>query len=106
MLGVAASWLIQVGVDLYRFIKPMFKSKDEDIDGDKTKQVGPLAPKIVIATIRCTSSLIFASIGAGIGATIVRPSLGQWIGKFFGFDSSKGTHFFGFEDWKNQRLLL
>nr|AFK34721.1 unknown [Lotus japonicus] len=80
MLGVAASWLIQVGVDLYRFIKPMFKSKDEDIDGDKTKQVGPLAPKIVIATIRCTSSLIFASIGAGIGATIVRPSLGQWIG--------------------------
>lgn len=83
MLGVAASWLVQVGIDLYRFFKSVFKSKDEDgdLDVDKTEQVGILGQKIVIVTIRCTSSLIFASIGAGIGATLVRPSLGQWIGK-------------------------
>ncbi|XP_027347263.1 uncharacterized protein LOC113858726 [Abrus precatorius] len=80
MLGVAASWLVQVGIDLYRFFTSMFKDQHEDVDVDKTKQVGVLGQKIFIATVRCTSSLIFASIGAGIGATLFRPSLGQWIG--------------------------
>ncbi|CAL0310497.1 unnamed protein product [Lupinus luteus] len=82
MLGVAASWLVQVGIELYRFFNSIFKSKDEDNDNDvdKTKQVGLLGQKVFIASVRCSSSLIFASIGAGIGATIVRPSLGQWIG--------------------------
>lgn len=82
MLGVAASWLVQVGIDVYRFFNSVFKSTDdEDNDVDKTKQVGLLGHKIFIATVRCSSSLIFASIGAGIGATLIRPSLGQWIGK-------------------------
>ncbi|KAK7380700.1 hypothetical protein VNO78_33215 [Psophocarpus tetragonolobus] len=80
MLGVAASWLVQVGIDLYRFFSSAFKVQDEDKDGDKTNQVGVLGQKVFLATVRCTSSLIFASIGAGIGATLVRPSLGQWIG--------------------------
>lgn len=80
MLGVAASWLVQVGMDLYRFFSSIFKSKNEDADVDTNEQAAVLARKIVLATIRCTSSLIFASIGAGIGASIVRPSLGQWIG--------------------------
>ncbi|KAJ1399772.1 hypothetical protein SESBI_30075 [Sesbania bispinosa] len=80
MLGVAASWLVQVGIELYRFFTSVFKSKDEDSDVDETKQVGLLGQKIAITTIRCTSSLIFASIGAGIGAILFRPSLGQWIG--------------------------
>ncbi|KAL2334249.1 hypothetical protein Fmac_015462 [Flemingia macrophylla] len=81
MLGVAASWLVQVGIDLYRFFSSRFKVQhQEDSDVDQTKQVGVLGQKIFIATVRCSSSLIFAAIGAGIGATIVRPSLGQWIG--------------------------
>ncbi|KAE9621782.1 hypothetical protein Lalb_Chr01g0018421 [Lupinus albus] len=80
MLGVAASWLVQVGIELYRFFNSIFKSTDEDDDVDKTKQVGLLGQKVFVASVRCSSSLIFASIGAGIGATIVRPSLGQWIG--------------------------
>jgi len=81
MLGVAASWLVQVGIDLYRFFSSSFKVQNEDNDVDKTNEVGVLGQKIFITTVRCTSSLIFASIGAGIGATLVRPSLGQWIGK-------------------------
>ncbi|TKY46247.1 hypothetical protein E2542_SST28285 [Spatholobus suberectus] len=81
MLGVAASWLVQVGIELYRFFSSTFKVQhEEDNDVDKTKQVGVLGQKIFIASVKCTSSLIFASIGAGIGATLVRPSLGQWIG--------------------------
>ncbi|KOM55820.1 hypothetical protein LR48_Vigan10g171200 [Vigna angularis] len=80
MLGVAASWLGQVGIDLYRFFSSSFKVQKEDNDVDKTNEVEVLGQKIFITTVRCTSSLIFASIGAGIGATLVRPSLGQWIG--------------------------
>ncbi|KAK7315740.1 hypothetical protein VNO77_34311 [Canavalia gladiata] len=80
MLGVAASWLVQVGIDLYRFFKSRFMIQDEDNDADKTKEVVFLGQKIFFTTVRCTSSLIFASIGAGIGATLFRPSLGQWIG--------------------------
>lgn len=80
MLGVAASWLVQVGIDLYRFFSSKFKVQQEDNEVDNTIKVGVLGQRIFITTVRCTSSLIFASIGAGIGATIVRPSLGQWIG--------------------------
>ncbi|KAG5062353.1 hypothetical protein GmHk_02G003581 [Glycine max] len=81
MLGVAASWLVQVGIDLYRFFSSTFQGQYEDNDVDQTNQVGVLGQKVVIATVRCTSSLIFASIGAGIGATFIRrPWLGQWVG--------------------------
>ncbi|KAK4253147.1 hypothetical protein QN277_010753 [Acacia crassicarpa] len=76
LLGVAASWIVQVGIDLYRFFTSGFKTSEEDDE----KQVGILAQRVSVATVRCISSLIFASIGAGIGAALVRPSLGQWIG--------------------------
>ncbi|KAL5080013.1 hypothetical protein RYX36_008434 [Vicia faba] len=80
MLGVAASWVVQVGIDLYRFFRSIFRSNDEVSDVDTTEQVRILGQKIALTSIRCSSSLVFASIGAGIGATLVRPSLGQWIG--------------------------
>ena len=81
MLGVAASWLVQVGIELHRFFTSMFNPKEEDDNVDKSKQVALLARTVVVATIKCGSSLIFASIGAGIGATVTRPQAGQWIGK-------------------------
>ncbi|CAI8594519.1 unnamed protein product [Vicia faba] len=80
MLGVTASWVVQVGIDLYRFFRSIFRSNDEVSDVDTTEQVQILGQKIALTSIRCSSSLVFASIGAGIGATLVRPSLGQWIG--------------------------
>ncbi|WVZ04232.1 hypothetical protein V8G54_025038 [Vigna mungo] len=49
MLGVAASWLVQVGIDLYRFIYV----QKEDNDVDKTNEVGVLGQKIFITTVRC-----------------------------------------------------
>lgn len=82
MLGVAASWIVQVGIDLYRFFTSGFKTSEEE---DDEKQVEILAQRVSVATVRCISSLIFASIGAGIGAVLIRPSLGQWMGKIMIF---------------------
>ncbi|WJX65328.1 hypothetical protein P8452_54372 [Trifolium repens] len=80
MLGVAASWVVQVSIEVYRFFRSIFKSNDEDKEVDTPEQVRLLGQKIALTSIRCSSSLVFASIGAGIGATLIRPSLGQWIG--------------------------
>lgn len=81
LLGTAATWLIQVGIETYRCLSSIFKSKEEDEEVDSVEQVIILGKKVHVITVKCSASLIFASIGAGLGATIMRPSLGQWIGK-------------------------
>ncbi|WVZ14933.1 hypothetical protein V8G54_012499 [Vigna mungo] len=65
----------------FLFCTGHIKVQKEDNNVDKTNEVGVLGQKIFITIVRCTSSLIFASIEAGISVTLVRPSLGQWIGK-------------------------
>ncbi|KZV43644.1 hypothetical protein F511_00195 [Dorcoceras hygrometricum] len=80
-LGVLASWFVQVGIDIYRFFTTIYKTKDvsgETVDTAENFQI--LGKKICGTTIRCSASLVFASIGAGIVAAVVRPSTGQWIG--------------------------
>jgi hypothetical protein len=59
----------------------MINSKEEVDDIDTPQKLKLLGKKVSGTTIRCGASLIFASIGAGIGATLIRPSTGQWIGK-------------------------
>lgn len=59
----------------------MFNPKEEIDEVDREEQIQLLGRKIYVATVRCCSSLIFASVGAGIGAAAFRPSTGQWIGK-------------------------
>ena len=82
---MAASWLIQVGievgVEVYRYISRTIKSREEVDDIDTAEQVKILGKKVIFTTIRSGASLVFASIGAGIGASLIRPSSGQWIGK-------------------------
>ncbi|KAK3199969.1 hypothetical protein Dsin_023384 [Dipteronia sinensis] len=80
LLGVAASWLVQVGIEIYRFFSRIMKSGEESDNVDKSKQAKLLGKRVTGVTIRCSASLVFASIGAGIGATVIRPSIGQWIG--------------------------
>ncbi|KAH0671470.1 uncharacterized protein [Solanum tuberosum] len=75
-LGVLASWFVQVGIDIWR----IFKSKQDGDTLDRSEKIQFLRRKIFITTVRCSASLVFASIGAGIGAMIVRPTTGQWIG--------------------------
>ncbi|CAK9182066.1 unnamed protein product, partial [Ilex paraguariensis] len=83
-LGVLASWLVQVGIDVYRFFSCLLHSKEENEEVDKAEQIRLLVKKIYGTTVRCSASLVFASIGAGIGATLFRPSSGQWIGCVIG----------------------
>lgn len=83
-LGVAASWIISVGIDIYRSFSPMINSKEEVDEIDTPQKLKLLGKKVSGTTIRCGASLIFASIGAGIGATLIRPSMGQWIGCILG----------------------
>lgn len=78
---MAASLLVQVGIEIYRFCSRITKSGEESDNVDKFKQAKLLGKRVTGITIRCGASLVFASIGAGIGATMIRPSYGQWIGK-------------------------
>ncbi|KAF3453325.1 hypothetical protein FNV43_RR03765 [Rhamnella rubrinervis] len=78
-LGVAASWIVQVAIEIYRFLSRSLKSKEGD-EVDAEEQARVLGKKISATTVRCGFSLIFASIGAGISAILFRPSAGQWIG--------------------------
>ncbi|XP_051133024.1 uncharacterized protein LOC127252763 [Andrographis paniculata] len=80
-LGILASWIVQVGIDIYRFLRSISKPKEEGDDPvDTSEQARVLVKKVCGTTVRCGASLIFASIAAGIGATFIRPSAGQWIG--------------------------
>ncbi|KAI3445039.1 hypothetical protein Pfo_001704 [Paulownia fortunei] len=80
VLGVLASWIVQVGIDIYRFFSSISKAREDSDTVDTAEQVRILKKKVYGATVRCGASLIFASVGAGIGATLIRPSAGQWIG--------------------------
>ncbi|GAV84242.1 hypothetical protein CFOL_v3_27686 [Cephalotus follicularis] len=80
LLGVAASWLVQVGIEIYRYVSRILKSEEEDTNRQNNcEQAKVLGKKVTGITIRCSASLICASIGAGIGACLIRPSIGQWI---------------------------
>ncbi|XVE50832.1 hypothetical protein DITRI_Ditri01bG0195400 [Diplodiscus trichospermus] len=79
LLGVVASWLVQTGIEIYRSLSRITKTEEID-DVNITEQAKLLGKKISVITISCGASLIFASIGAGIGGTVFRPSVGQWIG--------------------------
>lgn len=83
-LGVLASWLVQVGIDIYGFFSKTTESA-EDSDANVTaEQARILEKKVFGTTVRCVGSLVFASIGAGIGVALIRPSTGQWIGCVLG----------------------
>nr|GEU63389.1 protein SYM-1 like [Tanacetum cinerariifolium] len=80
-LRVATSWLVEVGIECYRYVRDIVKSKNkgEDVDvvahqGERAKVLGK---RVCGVTVRCGASLVFASIGAGIGATLFRPTTGQ-----------------------------
>ncbi|XP_071702632.1 uncharacterized protein [Rutidosis leptorrhynchoides] len=84
-LGVAASWLVQVGIECYPFVRDILKSNEVELDADdQSERVKTLGKKVYGVTVRCGASLVFAAIGAGIGATLFRPSSGQSVGCLLG----------------------
>ncbi|KAK4782175.1 hypothetical protein SAY86_016277 [Trapa natans] len=80
LLGVAATWLVQVGIDTYRILSSVFNSTSELEEVEPSEQAKVLWKKVFVTTVKCCASLVFAAVGAGLGAIILRPSLGQWIG--------------------------
>ncbi|GJX63671.1 hypothetical protein Tco_0296571 [Tanacetum coccineum] len=80
-LGVATSWLVQVGIECYRCVRDIAKSENEGEDVDivvyKGERAKVLGKRVCGVTVRCGVSLVFASIGAGIGATLLRPRTGR-----------------------------
>uniref|UniRef100_A0A1D1Y7C8 Uncharacterized protein YDR514C n=1 Tax=Anthurium amnicola TaxID=1678845 RepID=A0A1D1Y7C8_9ARAE len=77
LLGVTASWLAQVGIHIYRCLFCRPNDKIEEVTTSEKIQL--LGKRIYGTTIRCSASLIFASLGAGIGV-LFHPFFGQWIG--------------------------
>ncbi|KAG6491149.1 hypothetical protein ZIOFF_052481 [Zingiber officinale] len=77
LLAVAATWFVQVVIEGYRCFFRKNISNMEDIDNIQKFKL--FRKKIFGTTIKCSASLVFASIGAGIGA-LFHPSTGQWIG--------------------------
>ncbi|CAH9146293.1 unnamed protein product [Cuscuta epithymum] len=71
VLGALASWIVQIGIDIYG----LFNSQ-----ADREEKVRLFGKKVYTTTIRCGTSLVFASIGAGLGAAFIHPTVGQWIG--------------------------
>lgn len=83
-LGIAASWTVQVGIEIYRCVVRNVKPKPEEEEEEQVEiaeQAKDLGNKVVGITVRCGASLVFAAIGAGICSCLMRPSTGQWIGK-------------------------
>ncbi|EOA13699.1 hypothetical protein CARUB_v10026770mg [Capsella rubella] len=80
-LGISASWVVQVGIEIYRSVFPKVKPEGEEEEQvEISEQAKDLGNKVVGITVRCGASLVFAAIGAGICSCLIRPSTGQWIG--------------------------
>ncbi|CAH8355242.1 unnamed protein product [Eruca vesicaria subsp. sativa] len=82
-LGVAASWTVQVGIEIYRCVFRYVKPEEEEGEGEQvviSEKAKDLGNKVVGITVRCGASLLFAAIGSGICSCLIRPSMGQWIG--------------------------
>ena len=66
---------------MYGFIYSIVKSKKDSHETTYTKDEFKILGKKVYGTsVQNAASLVFASVGAGIGATLIRPSTGQWVG--------------------------
>ncbi|KAL5717685.1 hypothetical protein ACHQM5_010658 [Ranunculus cassubicifolius] len=76
VLAAAASWLVQVGIEIYRCFS-YSPGLDDRVIAARLKL---LAKKVFGVTIKCSASLAFASIGSGIGSTLIHPSVGAVIG--------------------------
>ncbi|WOK92287.1 hypothetical protein Cni_G00978 [Canna indica] len=76
-LGVAASWIVQVIIEIYRCFFRKHINDDEDLDMNERFRL--FRRKFYGTIVKSSASLVFASAGAGIGA-LFHPSTGQWIG--------------------------
>ncbi|XP_024390149.1 uncharacterized protein [Physcomitrium patens] len=81
-LGVFANWMVQLMIDSYRSVRISFmvRSKKGKPMGLEIVELKRLARRTAGNTLKGGASLVFASIGAGLGTILIRPSTGTWIG--------------------------
>ncbi|CAK9223313.1 unnamed protein product [Sphagnum troendelagicum] len=81
-LGVAANWMVQLVLDIYRSISASLyvRTKDGKPVGLDARELKRLARRTVGNTLKGIASLLLASLGAGLGTVLIRPSTGTWIG--------------------------
>ena len=102
-MAIAASWLVQLIFDIYKCVRNIHRRKRKLEEGNtkgcyeiEVEEIVILWRKVVGNTLKCGASLALASVGAGAGATLVRPALGQWIGNFFIYVTFRSLFLFSF----------
>ena len=102
-VAIAASWLVQLIFDIYKCVRNLHRRKRKLEEGNtkgcyeiEVEELVILWRKVVGNTLKCGASLALASVGAGAGATLVRPALGQWIGIFSSLSLFNSHFFFSF----------
>ncbi|KAJ1265430.1 hypothetical protein BS78_08G076000 [Paspalum vaginatum] len=80
-LGVAAAWVVQSIIEVYRcFIrKPSEDDQPSDQQFEDMNKFRLFGRKIYGITVKSSFCLVLASVGAGIGA-LLHPVHGQWFG--------------------------
>lgn len=81
-LGVLANWMVQLVIDFYRSIRVSVtvRSKEGKPVGLDAEELKRLARRTAGNTLKGSASLVLASVGAGLGTVLIRPSTGTWIG--------------------------
>eukprot|EP00249_Psilotum_nudum_P006594 c19917_g1_i1 orf=706-1806(+) len=86
-LGIVANWLVQLVQDFSKCFHNLYlqirNGKSTRVNNEARcleREMQKLCRTIAGNTAKCGSSLVFASIGAGLGSVLIRPSSGQWLG--------------------------
>eukprot|EP00250_Pteridium_aquilinum_P026382 c32927_g1_i1 orf=117-1169(-) len=87
LLGIAATWLVQLLIDIYTCIRGLYRRRRKLSAGNTTgyhqiekEELAFLLRKTVGNTLKCGASLALASVGAGLGVVLISPSWGQRLG--------------------------
>lgn len=84
LLGIAASWLVQLLIDIYSYIRALYRRRRKMQTGIdyhvEKEELAFFLRKTVGNTLKCGAALALSSVGAGIGVVLIRPSWGQRFG--------------------------
>ncbi|KAH6556135.1 hypothetical protein KP509_1Z202400 [Ceratopteris richardii] len=92
LLGIAATWLVNLLVDIYSYLSGLHRRLTKmqvgdgcDVDYEVEKEeLAFLLRKTVGNTLKCGAALTISSVGAGVGVLVLHPSWGQRIGSIAG----------------------
>lgn len=98
LLGIAASWLVQLLIDIYTYIRALYRRRRKMQTGVdyrvEKEELAFFLRKTVGNTLKCGAALALSSVGAGIGVVLIYPSWGQRLGCMAGeFAGVMGTSY-------------